>query len=64
MELERDLYTLILMISSVVFMGVSVTFIYLEKYLQALLAFVIGIILLSSALAIVREKIRYQDKSS
>jgi len=49
------------MISSIAFMGISVTFVYIEKYLQALLAFVIGIILLSSSLAILREKMRYQD---
>jgi len=51
------------MVSSIVFMGISVTFVYIERYLQALLAFVIGIILLSSSLAILREKMRYRDEN-
>ncbi|MEM0371922.1 MAG: hypothetical protein QXW05_01140 [Ignisphaera sp.] len=63
MSLKQDLYTLVLMVSSIVFMGISVTFVYIERYLQALLAFVIGIILLSSSLAILREKMRYRDEN-
>lgn len=60
----QDLHASLLIILSAVFMILSVVFMYMEKYLQALLAFVIGTILLSSSLSIIRERIRYQNKSS
>uniref|UniRef100_A0A7C2VMM8 Uncharacterized protein n=1 Tax=Ignisphaera aggregans TaxID=334771 RepID=A0A7C2VMM8_9CREN len=43
--------------SSIVFMAVAVLFIYIEKYIQSLLSFVIGLIFLSGALSLLRERI-------
>lgn len=44
-------------ISSIIFMGVAVLFIHMERYLSSLLSFVIGILFLCSALSILREKL-------
>ncbi len=44
-----------LLISSIVFLGISTWLLYVEKPLQALLSLIIGIILLSSSLSLVKE---------
>jgi hypothetical protein len=48
-------------VSSVLFMSIAAFFIYIEKYIQSLLSFVIGILFLSSTLAILREGGRYRE---
>ncbi|MEM1526561.1 MAG: hypothetical protein QW775_05165 [Ignisphaera sp.] len=48
--------TIILLVSSILFLVLSSWFIWQERYIQALLTFVIGLILLSSYLAIIREE--------
>ncbi|ADM27266.1 conserved hypothetical protein [Ignisphaera aggregans DSM 17230] len=46
---------IVLLISSIVFLGISTWLLYIEKPLQALLSLVIGIILLSASLSLARE---------
>lgn len=58
---SQDLLIIMFTTASIVFMGISVLFIYIEKYLQSLLSFIIGVLFLSSSLALVREKSRYQS---
>jgi hypothetical protein len=48
-------------ISSILFMSIAALFIYMEKYIQSLLSFVIGILFLSSTLAILREGFRDEE---
>lgn len=49
--------------SAVLFMSIAVFFIYMERYLQSLLSFIIGILFLSSTLAIIREVFKHQEIS-
>ncbi len=53
----RNLFVtaLLLLLSSLVFFAASVYMLYFDRVLQSLLSFIIGIILLGSGLAIVRE---------
>lgn len=46
---------IILLISSIIFLGISTWLLYIEKPLQALLSLVIGIILLSASLSLAKE---------
>ena len=46
---------ILLFVSSLIFLGVAVYMLYIDKGLQALLSLIIGIILLSSGLAVLRE---------
>ncbi|MCC6016196.1 MAG: hypothetical protein LM582_04030 [Desulfurococcaceae archaeon] len=48
-------------ISSILFMSIAALFIYMEKYIQSLLSFIIGILFLSSTLAILREGFRDEE---
>ncbi len=57
MDKKVFMVDLLLFLSSLVFFGVAVYMLYLDKGLQALLSFIIGIILLSSGLAVLREAI-------
>jgi len=55
--MDRVIMTMIilLLISSIIFLGISTWLLYIEKPLQALLSLVIGIILLSASLSLARE---------
>lgn len=56
--------TVILLISSILFLILSSWFIWQERYIQALLTFVIGLILLSSYLSIIREEMMLKATTS
>ena len=51
------LIMIVTLLSSIIFFGVAVWLLYIEKTLQALLSFIIGLVLLSTSLAILREKL-------
>lgn len=61
--LVRDRVIIVtLMVAAIMFFAISTIFMYQDKYLQALFTFVIGIILLSSSLAVMREYITHSNR--
>lgn len=61
--LNRDrIITIMLLTVAIIFFFISTLFIYQDKYLQALFTFIIGVILLSSSLAVMREYIMHSIK--
>lgn len=59
--MRYDIPAYTLMVSAIAFMGIAVLFIYIERYIQSLLSFITGMVLLSSALAILRERMQCKE---
>jgi len=56
-------YTSILLVGGLAFLSISLYSIYIDRYIQALASFAIGLILLSSSIALFRELKEKNSKS-
>uniref|UniRef100_A0A7C5Z0R7 Uncharacterized protein n=1 Tax=Ignisphaera aggregans TaxID=334771 RepID=A0A7C5Z0R7_9CREN len=56
-------YTSILLVGGLAFLSISLYSIYIDRYIQALASFAIGLILLSSSIALFRELREKNSKS-
>uniref|UniRef100_A0A7J3QET3 Uncharacterized protein n=1 Tax=Ignisphaera aggregans TaxID=334771 RepID=A0A7J3QET3_9CREN len=63
MDRFNAVYTSILLVGGLAFLSISLYSIYIDRYIQALASFAIGLILLSSSIALFRELKEKNSKS-